>query len=262
MTIENEDFIKVDYTETVDGFVISTTNKDVALENDIYDEKVEYGPQLIILGSGDLVEGFKEELIGKEIGDSGSVEAPPEKAFGTRDPNNVELIPLNKFKQEKPELGMRVSIEGKMGTITRVVGRKVRVDYNHPLADKTINYDYSIVEKIEDRQNKLESLVSLFAKVDLEVGITDEDVAEISSPWELSYYKEWPMIKRGVAEMAMRLLNLKEVRYIEKHTLEPRVTSQVVSPPPKPEIPEDKDINAVAEESKSEGLETADEQTE
>jgi FKBP-type peptidyl-prolyl cis-trans isomerase 2 len=257
MTIKDGDFIKVDYTESVDGEVISTTDKDLAMENDLYDEQAEYGPRLIVVGSGDVVEGFKEELMGKEIGFSGSVEVLPEKAYGVRDSENVENISLTKFKEERPEPGARVSVNGKMGTITRIIGRKVRVDYNHPLADKTIKYDYTIVERIEDRLEKLKNLISIFAKVDLEAKITEDDVAEINSPWELNYYKEWPMIKRGVAEMAMRLLDLKEVRYIEKHTLTPPITTQVVSPPSKPEPKEVTEVDEEAVEGAAKSAETA-----
>ena len=235
MTVKDGDFIRVDYTESVDGRVISTTDRDLAMNNDIYEDGVEYGPALIIVGSGDVVAGFNGELLDKEIGASGSVEVPPEEAYGVRDPNNVELISLTKFKKERPEIGMRVSVDGKMGTLTRIIGRKARIDYNHVLADKTVKYDYTIVERIEDRQEKLNNLVSIFAKIDLKAEILDGDVAEIDSPWEMSYYREWPMMRRGVAEMAMRLLDLKEVRYIESHKLTPTVTSQLVSPPEKAE---------------------------
>ena len=241
MTVKDGDFIKVDYTESVDGQVISTTDRDVAMNNDIYEDGVEYGPALIVVGSGDVVAGFKDELIGKEIGSSGSVEVSPEEAYGVRDPENVELISLTKFKKERPEIGMRVSVDGKMGTLTRIIGRKARIDYNHVLADKTVKYDYTIVERIEDRQEKLENLIRIFAKIDLKAEILDDDVAEIESPWEMSYYKEWPMIRRGVAEMAMRLLDLKEVRYIESHKITPTVTSQLVSPPSKAEEPEEEE---------------------
>ena len=249
MTVKDGDFIRVDYTESVDGQVISTTNRDVAMNNDIYEDGVEYGPALIVVGSGDVVEGFKDELMGKEIGSSGSVEVPPEKGYGVRDPENVELIPLTKFKKEKPEIGMRVSVDGKMGTLTRIIGRKARIDYNHVLADKTVKFDYTITERIEDRQERLESLIRIFAKIDLAAKILEDDVAEVESPWEMSYYKEWPMIRRGVAEMAMRLLDFKEVRYIESHKLAPTVTSQLVSPPPRLEETEEKEETETSAET-------------
>ena len=230
MTVKDGDFIRVDYTESVDGRVISTTDRDLAMKNDIYEEGVEYGPALIIVGSGDVVAGFKEELIGKEIGASGSVEVPPEKAYGVRDPEDVELIPLTKFKKERPEIGMRVSVDGKMGTLTRIIGRKARIDYNHVLADKVVKYDYTIVERIEDKLEKLEGLIRIFAKIDLKAQILEGDVAEIESPWEMSYYREWPMMRRGIAEMAMRLLDLKEVRYLESNKVGPDRNDKLVQP--------------------------------
>ncbi|HWQ19221.1 MAG TPA: peptidylprolyl isomerase, partial [Methanotrichaceae archaeon] len=140
MTVKNGDFIKVDYTEYVDGQAIATTDKDIATEKGIFEEEIQYGPRLIVVGSGQVVSGFEEDLLGKEIGYSGKVEIPPEKAFGSHDPKKVEMIQANKFKENKPVPGMRISMDGRMGVVTRLIGRKVSVDFNHPLADKTIIY--------------------------------------------------------------------------------------------------------------------------
>ena len=231
MTVKNGDFIRIDYTESVDGQAIAATDKDVAAEKGIFDEEIQYGPHLIVIGAGQLVKGFEEDMIGKEVGYSGKVEIPAEKAFGLRDPKKVEIVPLNRFKDKKPVVGMRVGIENKVGTVTRIIGRKASVDFNHPLVDKTIVYEYKIVESVEDRLEKLKALIKTFSRVDLEAEIKD-DVAVITAPWELSYYKEWLMIRRGLAEMILQHLGLKEVDYVEKHTGE-RVTSQLISPPGK-----------------------------
>jgi FKBP-type peptidyl-prolyl cis-trans isomerase 2 len=243
MTVKNGDFIRIDYTESVDGQVIAATDKDVATEKGIFDEETQYGPHLIVIGAGQLVKGFEEDLIGKEIGYSGKVEIPAEKAFGLRDPKNIEMVPITKFKDKKPVVGMRVGVENKVGTVTRIIGRKASIDFNHPLVDKTIVYEYKINESIEDRQEKLKALIKTFSRMDLEAEIKD-DVAVITAPWELSYYKEWLMIRRGLAEMIIHHLGLKEVDYVEKHTGE-RVTSQLISPPgkePKAEATEPEEL--------------------
>ncbi|HNX09589.1 MAG TPA: peptidylprolyl isomerase [Methanothrix sp.] len=242
MTVKNGDFIRIDYTETVDGQVIAATDKDVATEKGIFSEDIQYGPHLVIIGAGQLVKGFEEDLIGKEIGYAGKIEIPPESAFGLRDPKKVEMFPANRFKDQKPVPGMRVGVEGRSGTITRVIGRKVSVDFNHPLADKTVVYEYKITESIEDRQQKLSALIKAFSRVDLESEIKDE-IAVITVPWELSYYKEWLMIRRGIADMIIQHLGLKEVHYIEKHTGE-KVKAELISPPAK---------ETAAEEAKPEG---------
>ena len=105
MTVKNGDFIRIDYTEFVDGQAIATTVKDLAEEKGIFSEEIQYGPHLVVMGAGQLVKGFESDLVGKEIGYSGRVEIDPENAFGLHDPKNIELVPLNRFKEERPVPG-------------------------------------------------------------------------------------------------------------------------------------------------------------
>ena len=183
------------------------------------------------------MKGYEDDLIGKEIGYSGTVEIAPENAFGLRDPKLVEILPINRFKEKKPVPGMRVGVENKVGTVTRVIGRKVNVDFNHPLAGRTIVYEYKILENIEDQLEKLKALIKTFAHMDLEAEIKD-DVAIINVMWELGYYKEWLMIRRGLADMIIQHLGLKEVDYVEKHTGE-KVRAELISPPGKEPLAEE-----------------------
>ena len=231
MTVKNGDFIRIDYTEFVDGQAIATTDKDLAEEKGIFSEEIQYGPHLVVVGAGQLVKGFESDLVGKEIGYSGRVEMDPENAFGLHDPKNIELVPLNRFKEERPVPGMRVGMDNRTGTVTRVIGRKVSIDFNHPLAGKTVVYEYTIRETVEDQTERLKALIKTFGRVDLEAEITDE-IAVITVPWELNYYKEWVMIRRGLAEMIIQHLGMKEVHYIEKHTGE-KVRAELISPPGK-----------------------------
>lgn len=232
MTVKNGDFLRIEYTQHVDGKPISTTSEDLAKEKGIHDEETEYGPRLIVVGAGQLVPGFEEDLTGKEIGYEGKVEVPAEKAYGAHDPAKVEIVPANRFKEEPPRVGMHVGMEGKLGLVTRVIGRKVSVDFNHPLAGKAVVYKYRIVEGVEDRLERLKGLVKTFSRMDLECSIED-DRATIYAPWEMSYYKEWLMIRRGLADMIIQHLGLAEVDFVERHTPGPKVAAEMISPPPK-----------------------------
>lgn len=87
--------------------------------------------------------------------------------------------------------------------------------------------------------------------MDLEAEIKD-DIAVITAPWELSYYKEWLMIRRGLADMIIQHLGLKEVHYIEKHTGE-RFKAELISPPGKEPLSEE----AAAEEQAGEEVSSA-----
>ncbi|OPY45371.1 MAG: putative FKBP-type peptidyl-prolyl cis-trans isomerase [Methanosaeta sp. PtaU1.Bin028] len=233
MTLKNGDFILLDYTESVGGVPILTTDEQLAKDKGIFDEEASYGPRIIILGAGQIVAGLEEELLGKEVGFSGTVQVPPEKAHGVTDPANVQTVMANRFKQEKPLPGMRVSLDGKMGVVSRIIGRRITVDLNHPLAGQDVTFDYKIQGQIEDREEKLKGMIKAFARLELQARIID-DAAEIQTPWELSYYQEWVMIRRGLADMILRTLELKEVRFVETHTGQ-RVTSQLISPPSKSE---------------------------
>ena len=252
MTVKNGDFIRIDYTEFVDGQAIATTVKDLAEEKGIFSEEIQYGPHLVVVGAGQLVKGFESDLVGKEIGYSGRVEMDPENAFGLHDPKNIELVPLNRFKEERQVPGMRVGMDSRTGTVTRVIGRKVSIDFNHPLAGKTVVYEYTIRETVEDQTERLKALIKTFGRVDLEAEIKDE-VAVITVPWELNYYKEWVMIRRGLAEMIIQHLGMKEVHYIEKHTGE-KVRAELISPPGKEsgsEGPQDMESKTAEESSVS-----------
>ncbi len=255
MTVKNGDFIRIDYTESVDGQAIAATDKDVATEKGIFSEEAIYGPHLIVVGAGQLVKGFEDDLIGKEIGYSGQVDLPPESAFGLHDPKKIEIIPLNRFKDRKPVPGMRVGVDNKSGIITRIIGRKASVDLNHPLAGKTVVYEYRIVESIEDRTEKLKALIKTFGRVDLEAEIKDE-IAVIIVPWELSYYKEWLMIRRGIADMILQHLGLKEVHYVEKHTSE-KIKAELISPPAKEPVADQMGEEAPAASDASEQINQA-----
>ncbi len=237
MTVKMGDFIRIDYTEFVDGQAIATTDKAIAEEKGIFSEETQYEPHLIVMGAGQLVKGFEDDLVGKEIGYSGRVELGPESAFGLHDPKTIEIAPLNRFK-ERPVPGMRVGMDNRTGTVSRVIGRKVSIDFNHPLAGKTVVYEYTIRDTVEDQTERLKALIRTFGRVDLEAEIKDE-IAVINVPWELNYYKEWVMIRRGLADMIIQHLGMKEVHYIEKHTGE-KVRAELISPPGKesgPEVP-------------------------
>jgi FKBP-type peptidyl-prolyl cis-trans isomerase 2 len=236
MTVKNGDFLRIEYSQYVDGNLLATTSEDLAKEKGIHDEETEYGPRLIVVGAGQLVPGLEEDLIGKEIGYQGRAEVAAEKAYGAHDPSKVEIFPLTRFKEEPPRVGMRVGVENKIGVVTRVIGRKVSVDFNHPLAGKDVVYEYKIAEGIEDQLERLKGLIKTFSRMDLECSIED-DRATIIAPWEMSYYKEWFMIRRGLADMIIQHLGMAQVDFVERHTAGPKVSAEMISPPPKEEAP-------------------------
>ena len=57
-------------------------------------------PASLVIGDGNLPEGFEETLIGLSSGEDRISQIPPEKAFGMPNPNNVQRIPRGSFATE------------------------------------------------------------------------------------------------------------------------------------------------------------------
>ncbi len=129
--------------------LFDTTSESLAKEHNMFNEKMTYGPQPLIVGKGRLFPGLDESLLKAEVGKEYEVVIPPEKAAGPRDPKLVELHPVREFvKQEiEPRVGLEVTVKNRLAIITAVTAGRVRLDFNNRLAGKTLRYKYKIVEK-------------------------------------------------------------------------------------------------------------------
>ncbi len=173
MAIEEGNFVKLTYTGRVGDNVFDTTSEEIAKEEGMYNPQAEYGPVTIRVGSHHVIIGLEEALIGKEVGDEGEVDVPAEKAFGEHDKTAVRSIQTSQFR-EKPKVGMRIEVENREGVVVNVIGKRALVDFNHPLAGKTLTYQYKIEEKVEDATEQIRGLIKLYTgRTDLEFSITD-----------------------------------------------------------------------------------------
>lgn len=219
MSIEKGDFIKLSFSgKTDEGRVFDTTDEEIAKANSIYNEKGNYGGDVIIVGAEHVVKGLDEDLTGKEAGYKGSITIPPEKAFGPRNPELIETIPVTKFK-ERPQVGMPVEIDGRPGIVIRVIGRMTQVDFNRFLAGQTITYDYEIKEKIEDREGKVKGLFRFYTGKEMPVQIND-DVLTVEIDYAMTFNQRWLITKRQIAKHIINNTDIKEVIYLEKYNKE------------------------------------------
>ena len=129
--------------------LFDTTSETLAKEKDIYNEKMVYGPQPLIVGKGRLFPGLDESMLKAEVGKEYELTLTPDKGAGPRDPKLVELHPVREFtKQEiEPRVGLEVTAKGKPAIMTAVTAGRVRLDFNNRLAGRTLRYKYKIVEK-------------------------------------------------------------------------------------------------------------------
>ena len=232
MSIQKGDFIRVSYTGKTadDSRVFDTTDEEVAKANKVYNEKGQYGGDVIIVGAGHTIAGLDEDFIGKDVGYKGEVTVPPEKAFWHRNPELIESVPITKFK-ERPRVETMVEVDGRPGMVIRVIGRIAQVDFNRFLAGQTVTYDYEIKEKIEDIEGKVKGLLSLYIGKDFSIQVND-GTATVEIEPELTYNQRWLMSKRQIAREIIDNTDIKEIVYLERYNkdvLEPKTASEIKS---------------------------------
>jgi len=195
MAIKEGDFIRLSYTGRVGDNVFDTTSEDEAKKAGIHNANATYGPVAICVGQKHVILGLDEELVGKKAGAKGSVTVAPDKAFGEHDPKRVKSFPKSQFK-EKPVRGMSVRLEEEgEGTVVDIIGSKLIVDFNAPLAGRTLTYEYTVEEMVREPLDQLKGLVRLYAGRDLEIAM-DDGKATITLPAGIIYDRRW-LLWRG-----------------------------------------------------------------
>ena len=107
-------------------------------------------PATFSVGDGSLLPGFERALFGLRAGADEQLRIPAADAFGELRQENLRLLPLARFGAAVvPEPGLVVSFAADGGELPGVVrsveGDLVVVDFNHPLAGKTLIFDVSIL---------------------------------------------------------------------------------------------------------------------
>jgi FKBP-type peptidyl-prolyl cis-trans isomerase SlyD len=178
--LQDGDFIKLAYTaRTVeDGDLVDTTDVEVAEEEDIDTDQQEFAPRTVVLGQGHIFESVEDDIVGKDVGDSGSVVVPAAEAFGEYDDEEVRTISKDKIPEDDRYPGAQVQIDQQQGFVETIIGGRARVDFNHPLAGEDIEYEYEIVEEVTDRQAKAEGILDMMLDMNLDVFFQTDTVEE------------------------------------------------------------------------------------
>jgi peptidylprolyl isomerase len=162
MPFQKGDFILIDYIARIKDTdeVFDTTIEAEAKKFNIYRSDVIYESMLVVLGEGWVVSGLEEKLYEMSVGEKREIEVPPEKGFGVRDPSKVRLIPLRMFKGE-PNLrpGARVRFRDALATVRSISSGRVQLDFNHPLAGKTLKYEVEVKDEVKEPINKIKALL-------------------------------------------------------------------------------------------------------
>lgn len=187
--IKKHDFVEIEYTARTkeNNAVFDTTQADVAKKEGVYGKDNEYSPIVVRIGESNILKAVEDNLIGKEAGKEYTFEISAENAFGKKDARLLQMIPLNKFRQQniQPVPGLQLNIDGVFGVVKTVSGGRCYVDFNHPLAGRDLIYNVKVNRIVEDDKEKLSSLLKIHLNIkDAEVEIKDGS-ASIKSKSEI-----------------------------------------------------------------------------
>jgi peptidylprolyl isomerase len=227
LAIKKSDFIIVNYTGKVKetGEVFDTTSEETAKEGKLYKEGDLYEPRLVVVGEGWLLKALDDALLTFKLNKEESVEIPPENAFGPRDSEKVKLVPLRRLiaRGITPKMGAQIEFDKKLATVRTMGSGRVTLDFNPPLAGKTLVYEVIIQKQLKTNEEKIAALIHRripaveAEKFDFKVG--KEDDVTLNMPAEALYVEGIQLAKRGIALDIQRYLpDLITVKFIETFT--------------------------------------------
>ncbi len=150
MKITKDKFVAIHYTlKDKDGVQIDSSE---GLE-----------PLGYVQGRGYLIPGLEAQLEGKAPGDKFSCTIQPKDGYGERDERLVAELSRDRFDFEAEiEVGMHFQVETPAGptvvTVTEVNGDRVKIDGNHEMAGKILNFDIEVVEVRDTTPEELAQL--------------------------------------------------------------------------------------------------------
>ena len=226
--MEDGAIIHVDYDlfsgET--GDLIETTREEIAKEHEMHQEGRNYSPMVCIVGTGNLIAGFEAALKDAKVGKEVEVEIAPADAYGEKDASLVETISIDKLRRAVQDpnslyLGAPVNINGRQGYLSYLAAGRARIDYNHPMAGKTLKYVFTVIKEVKGKEDKVMGLLeSNTGHSGFEVSFKGDDLS-IILPQAMLFDTNAAMLKFRLVTMIRDAVECGKVSFVEVH--EPRV---------------------------------------
>ena len=224
------DIIELNY----DAWIVSgdknelfdTTNPETAILNNFKTNK-ELKPIKYIIGSNVLWESLEKSFIDSEVGKDYEVVLKPQDAAGERKPDLIVIYPLSKVKKLvseinvdlQPVVGLDIIDDenNRKGRITAITAGRVRIDFNHPQAGKTLKYKYRILKIVEVPEEQVHAILEIHFPYEVIFNVEcKEREVTIHVPEPCRTNPEWLKSKEKIVDQ-LRNRNFEVIRFIEEY---------------------------------------------
>lgn len=117
-------------------------------------------PFEFLVGGAQVVSGLEKAIIGSRVGDKLDIEVLPHEAYGERNNSLLQELPKEQFSGIDLVKGMTLFGQGDNGQTVQVIVDEIGedsiiIDYNHPLAGKTLLFSVEILDTREATQDEI-----------------------------------------------------------------------------------------------------------
>ncbi len=136
--VAKDTVVSLDYTLRVDGVVVDTSEKSKPIQ--------------FIQGHGHIISGLEDQLYGMQVGDQKQVAVSASDGYGEIDKSAFADVPRDEFPPDIPlKTGIGLQLRDQDGNvmegyISKVGEKSVRLDFNHPLAGKDLDFSVEVVD--------------------------------------------------------------------------------------------------------------------
>jgi len=161
--------VSVNFTgkELLNGEVFDTTKEAVAKEHDIYDPKRQFKALTVISGEKEMLPKVEKEIATMKEGEERVVKLSAKDGFGERHADLVRILPTKVFAEQKiqPVPGLVINVGNAMGKVQSVSGGRVRVDFNHLLAGRELEYTVKVEKEFKTKKEFAEQLYDKYYSI-------------------------------------------------------------------------------------------------
>ena len=150
MAIENNSVVSIEYS-------VKDASNNVEVDSNVNSEPLEF-----IVGQQQIIPGLENELVKLNKNDEANIQVNPEDGYGEYNEEAVQTLPKEQFAGVELSEGMSLYGTGEDGqtiqvTVKSFTDEDVTIDYNHPLAGKTLMFTVKILDVRDATQEEIQT---------------------------------------------------------------------------------------------------------